>query len=127
MNSGKDEVATALAVKNTIPNVSAGVFRKTALKQALESCGSTLTDFKVAGDWLVYVHLLAAGDIAFHHNALNRHRRHSSSVTLKRFDKAQFDEIVSMQNRVQQLHLVSPQTKQRAMQYSKKLQQMLRD
>ena len=75
---GTDEVRDSLAVKNTIPNVSAVLMRKPDLT-AIESQLLTLRN---AGDWLVYVHLLERGDIAYSPEPLNYHRRHSGSMTI---------------------------------------------
>ena len=71
---GTDEVRDSLAVKNTIPNASAVVMRKPDLT-AIES---VLLGLRNAGDWLVYVHALERGAIAFVPEPLNSHRRHKA-------------------------------------------------
>ena len=75
---GTDEIRDSLAVKNTIPNASAVVMRKPDLT-AIES---VLLGLRNAGDWLVYIHALERGAIAFVPEALNSHRRHKASVTI---------------------------------------------
>ena len=77
---GVDEIRDTLAVKNTIPNVSAVLMRRTDLS----SIEHQLVALKNAGDWLLYVHLLERGHIAFVPDALNSHRRHC----FKRDDRA---------------------------------------
>ena len=75
---GIDEIRDSLAVKNTIPNVSAVLMRK----PDLSGIASQLVTLRNAGDWLVYVHLLERGDVAFFPQALNYHRRHDGSQTI---------------------------------------------
>jgi O-antigen biosynthesis protein len=124
-NSGRDELAQALAIKNTIPNVSACVFRKTALITALNEAESELQNYRVAGDWLLYVHLLLRGNISFSARALNQHRRHSASVTLRKFDQSQLTEITRMQAYVAQNVTVQPEVAKRARVYAESLKQYL--
>ena len=70
-----------MAIKNVIPNVSGVLFDRQALLKAFEAVGDELFDFRVAGDWLVYLHVLAQGRIAYSAKSLNNHRRHQRSVT----------------------------------------------
>jgi len=79
---GIDEIRECLAIKNTIPNVSAALFRRDALLNALHREFDTICSFRIAGDWVTYIAVLAQGDIAFVPESLNLHRRHSSSVTI---------------------------------------------
>ena len=75
---GIDEVRDSLVVKNTIPNVSAVLMRRPDLSEIeLE-----LVTLRNAGDWLVYVHLLERGDVAYFPEPSNYHRRHGGSVTI---------------------------------------------
>ena len=78
---GKEEIRRALCIKNTIPNVSGVVFRREALCAVSPDLEKELLRYKVAGDWLVYLHLAARGKVAFCSKALNVHRRHLESVT----------------------------------------------
>lgn len=95
---GAEEIRTALAVKNTIPNVSACVFRKDALQTALEQSFDEIGRFRIAGDWMTYVRTLAHGRIAYDPRALNLHRRHDTSVTASALAPAQaLAEIADMQ------------------------------
>lgn len=81
VHNGLEEISNALCIKNTIPNVSAVLFRRAALERALAEIGDQLFEYRVAGDWLVYLHVLKSGNIAFKAKSLNSHRRHTSSVT----------------------------------------------
>jgi glycosyltransferase involved in cell wall biosynthesis/GT2 family glycosyltransferase/SAM-dependent methyltransferase len=100
IEDGIAEIRTALAVKNTIPNVSAVVFSRGALRAALQAVERELTHYRVAGDWLVYLEVLKRGRIAFVPQSLNSHRRHGSSVTLSSFDIEHLREIVEVQRTV---------------------------
>ncbi len=101
---GTTEIAEALAVKNTIPNVSAVVFRKSALKLAFANCQRDLSRLNIAGDWLIYTELLQQGKIGYIAESLNAHRRHQKSVTMSSSTYARhLAEIIFMQNRIAHL------------------------
>ncbi len=74
---GMEEIINALSVRNTIPNVSAVLFRRTAF----ESVDFSETDlFRTAGDWRIYVSILKNGKLAYFHRPLNYHRIRGRSV-----------------------------------------------
>lgn len=98
--SGRQELCEALAIKNTIPNVSGVLFKREWLAQVLRENIGLLAKYKVAGDWLVYSQVLKHGDIAFIRKALNFHRRHQRGLTLSFFDSRQLAEIIAMQRLV---------------------------
>jgi GT2 family glycosyltransferase len=77
VEEGDTEIEQALAIKNTIPNASAVVFRRAILAHHLPSIES----FGYCGDWLAYLRCLQDGRIAYHPEALNSHRHSSGSVT----------------------------------------------
>jgi hypothetical protein len=81
--AANDFVRRFLAIKNLILNVSAVVWRRDALLQALELCGPELAGLRMAGDWLLYLTALAApgARIGYEAKPLNVHRRHATSVT----------------------------------------------
>ncbi len=76
-------VSRFLSIKNLILNVSAVVWRREALIQALHESRSALQSYKMAGDWHLYIHALSApgARIAYESASLNAHRRHRNSVT----------------------------------------------
>ena len=79
---GEEFLTRYLSVKNVILNVSAAVFRRDALLEALRSVGEDLQTYRVAGDWRLYVELCARGaQVSYLPQVLNSHRRHRSSVT----------------------------------------------
>jgi glycosyltransferase involved in cell wall biosynthesis/LmbE family N-acetylglucosaminyl deacetylase len=94
---GQEEIRSALAIKNTIPNVSAVLFEKKKLVKILKENIDTIKKYRIAGDWLTYILVLKEGDIAFTPHPLNLHRRHQKSRTLGNFNIAQLEEILSVQ------------------------------
>lgn len=79
---GREFLSKYLGVKNVILNVSGVVFRRDALLAALDRVGGELFEFKVAGDWRLYLELCASNcKVVFETESLNGHRRHQSSVT----------------------------------------------
>ena len=93
-----EEIARALAVKNTIPNVSAVLFRTVALQAVLGDHLEEMAAMRNASDWLCYLRLLErGGSVAFTAQSLNNHRRHDRSVTLAAADQRHWEEIAAMQ------------------------------
>jgi O-antigen biosynthesis protein len=95
---GAAEIAEALSIKNTIPNVSAVVFRRSALRGVLETHLEEIAAYRNAGDWICYVHVLKEGHVAFTATSLNNHRRHATSVTNSASDRQLVCEIAAAQN-----------------------------
>lgn len=58
---GMEFLEMYLAIKNVILNVSSVVFRREALLTAIDRVGDELYNYKVAGDWRLYVELCAMG------------------------------------------------------------------
>ncbi|GHU35093.1 glycosyl transferase [Betaproteobacteria bacterium] len=114
---GKTEIAEALSIRNTIPNVSAVLFDAAHLRAILDAHMAEIAAFRVAGDWLVYVLLLKHGKIAFSPRALNKHRRHDKSVTIGSFNQSLVDEIGRMQRFVAQEVDVTQENQLAAAQY----------
>jgi glycosyltransferase involved in cell wall biosynthesis len=63
INDGKYEVAEALGIMNTIPNVSGVVFRKPETFALLED--HSWYTMKICGDWMLYIHLLISKKLAY--------------------------------------------------------------
>ena len=81
---GEEEVNLGLGVKNTVPNASAAVFRRSAVTpQMLDR----IEGMRFAGDWMFHVQLACAGKVAYRSRRLNLHRKHVSSVT-ERFNSS---------------------------------------
>jgi hypothetical protein len=118
---GLEEIGNALSVKNTIPNVSAVVFRRSALMAAMEAIGNKLFDYRVAGDWLVYMHVLRQGKVYFSSKSLNKHRRHTVSVTTSTAFQSHIQEVLDMQKMAISLSNPPPEALEKARAYADKL------
>lgn len=100
-SEGSEEIVSSLSVKNTIPNVSAVIFRRQAVVDALDRCWSDVEQMRFAGDWRIYLEVLKQGKLFYTPKASNRHRRHTSSRTHDSTDRQQhFDEVVQVQSLV---------------------------
>jgi glycosyltransferase involved in cell wall biosynthesis len=119
--TGAEEVEAGLAVKNTIPNVSAVLFRREALLEVLETHIDELAEYRIAGDWLAYLHLLREGRIHYVPEVLNRHRYHGGSVTGALQAQRHYDEVVSVQALAQRLYPVGASTRAAASDYARSL------
>jgi hypothetical protein len=108
-----------LSERNLILNVSSAVLRRTTLLSAIERVGSDLFSFEQAGDWRLYVEMLAAGgSVAYVAEPLNVHRRRPSKATPLDADRY-VEEIRRVQQTVQQIiganeELVSRQSRYRS-------------
>ena len=95
IKEGRREVEEIMAIRCTIPNVSAVVFKKNAipywryLKEAER--------FLQVGDWYFYIKVLGHGRISYKRDALNKFRVHNRSKTSSsKKDKGHYREIVEM-------------------------------
>lgn len=113
VNNGLVEIVNALSVKNTIPNVSAVVFKKPKDLSVFDE----LDKYKIAGDWLFYVRLLEKGNVLFIAESLNIHRRHMKSVTISENNELHFREIVSMQEYICQKYQVTGEVRKKVLDY----------
>lgn len=118
---GSAEVAAGLAVKNTVPNVSAVLFRREPLLQTLRENIEEIASYRIAGDWLLYLRLLRHGKIAFEASPDNRHRRHASSVTLGSAGRLHYDEVTSVQRAAQAMFPPNARTSAAVDAYARKL------
>jgi len=76
---GREECRNFLVFQNTIPNASAVLFRK----DIYERIGRADETFFYAGDWHVWVRMLAVSDICFCSEPLNFYRTHAATVRKK--------------------------------------------
>jgi glycosyltransferase involved in cell wall biosynthesis len=74
--SGLSECQKYLLHKNTIPNASAVLIRRSVY----EAIGGAEESMFLAGDWMTWIRMLLKSDIAFSSHILNSFRTHSSSV-----------------------------------------------
>lgn len=115
-----------LSIMNVILNVSAVVWRKDRLLDALNGVGDELFSYKVAGDWRLYVELcLGNGRVAYESRPLNGHRRHDISIT-KALDKTRhYREICKMQSLVRRKIPLSEHSKRRSKEFLHSVRQVL--
>jgi glycosyltransferase involved in cell wall biosynthesis len=74
--NGLDECQKSLLFKNTIPNASAVLIRRSIY----EAIGGAEESLSLTGDWMTWIRMLLKSDIAFSAQPLNFFRCHSSSV-----------------------------------------------
>ncbi len=117
---GKEEISQALAVKNTIPNVSAVLFKKSNLQESLRRCQKDLLKLKIAGDWLIYSDILQNGRVGYVSEVLNSHRRHQKSVTSSSLTFAHhMAEIIFLQKHISETIYVEESVRAKARKYVK--------
>lgn len=80
IKQGKKEIEEILAIRCTIPNVSAVVFQNTP---EFLKCLKLAEKFRQVGDWYLYVKILENGKIFYNHRVLNLFRVHKKSATLR--------------------------------------------
>lgn len=77
--NGRDEIRNYLVFKNTIPNASAVLFKKSIFNEI----GRADETFSYAGDWHTWVRMLQISDLCFCSAALNYHRTHPATLRKK--------------------------------------------
>ncbi len=83
INDGNDEVKRYLRYRNTIPNASACLIRSEALKRI-----KLPTNMYFAGDWSIWIQLLAKNKIGFVAEPLNFFRKHNLTTrSIQDFEK----------------------------------------
>jgi hypothetical protein len=92
---GREFISRFLSIKNTILNVSSVLWRRDALMQALAACRTELGQYRMAGDWRIYLECLSTpgAKLAYVADPLNVHRRHAQSVTHSLKAQQHLDEI----------------------------------
>ena len=81
---GKDEVRDVLFCRNTIPNASAVIFKKSLVSDELLN---TIQNMRYAGDWLFWSEILALGDFYYVAKPFNYFRHHGATTRIKKNDK----------------------------------------
>ena len=122
-NIGIEEIRSYLAVLNTIPNVSAVVFKRETICYVFEQHFNEIAQFSKAGDWVVYLRVLEHGDISFSPRAANLHRRHDGSVIAGSNALSLYQEIQQVQQMVANEYDLDNCTRDKAAHYLTILQQ----
>ncbi len=83
INSGLSELKDYLKYRNTIPNASSVLFKRSDILKI-----SFPTDYFYCGDWLIWCELAKMGDIAYSNQCLNHFRKHQLTTRFtKNIDK----------------------------------------
>jgi O-antigen biosynthesis protein len=125
IKSGVEECQSSLAVLNTIPNVSAVVFKRDVISAVFSQHFDEIACFKKAGDWVVYLHTLSHGNIAFSPRAANRHRRHVRSVIGEGCRQSLLQEIIAVQENIASMYKLSDDVQQKALIYRQRLAEII--
>lgn len=96
VKDGFREIEEIMAIRCTIPNVSAVVFRKKASIPYLRYLEEALK-YSQVGDWYFYSKVLNHGKISYNHKALNKFRVHGGSKTADaKKGQRHYEEILEM-------------------------------
>ena len=87
-NTAHQEVSESLGIINTIPNVSAVVFRRPVDMPLLND--EAWLSMRVVGDWIFYLHQLRGGSIAYTTETHNYFRRYKGSTAETFYQKQDF-------------------------------------
>ena len=94
VKDGRQEIEEIMAIRCTIPNVSAVVMRK---KEIFLNYLEEALQFGQVGDWYFYMKVLENGKISYNRKALNKFRVHSDSKTGQaKKDRRHHQEILDM-------------------------------
>jgi glycosyltransferase involved in cell wall biosynthesis len=121
--NGVEECESSLAILNTIPNVSAVVFKREVIDTVFREHFNEIVQFKKAGDWIVYLRVLAHGNIAFTPRAANRHRRHGLSIIGEGDRQSLLQEIIVAQETAASMYMVSDSVQQKAQAFRERVAQ----
>jgi hypothetical protein len=119
--TGEEEIEAGFAVKNTILNVSSVLFRRHSLLRVLEENLEEILSYRIAGDWMVYLHLLEKGSVLYQPEVLNVHRRHTDSVTRDTNLEQHYREVVAVQAAACRMFNPSPRVRAMASLYQQAL------
>ncbi len=96
IKDGFHEIEEIMAVRCTIPNVSAVVFKNDKRIPLTKYLDEAL-QFSQVGDWYFYTKILEHGKISYNHKSLNSFRVHRGSKTVdSKKDKKHYEEIIKM-------------------------------
>lgn len=98
IHTAEEEITEALSICNTIPNVSAVVFKKENQIELLEHA----KQFKISGDWFFYYQLLQGKSIAYCHKSLNYFRKHSTSTSTVAKKEVELEEVLIIQKEIRE-------------------------
>lgn len=77
INKGVDELNNYTFLNCTIANVSSALIKKGNYDEFF----SKAVEYRQSGDWVLYAHLMALGDVAYVNKPLNNYRVHGNNIT----------------------------------------------
>ena len=80
VNAGNSEIARFLIHRNTIPNASAVLFKRSLGLKYI----SDIMNYRYCGDWLFWILLASHGNVAYSPETFNYFRRYDTATSLKR-------------------------------------------
>ncbi|RLQ23693.1 glycosyltransferase [Seongchinamella sediminis] len=86
--TGPQIVREAFAVKNIVPNVSSALFRTPRQLEILAD--PEWRRMKTCGDWVLYLHLLRGGMLAYSPEACNYYRIHGDNTSVSSYSQDAF-------------------------------------
>ena len=114
IHEGTKEITEALSICNTIPNVSAVVFKKENQVELIEEAKK----FKISGDWYLYIRILENGKISYCNKSYNYFRKHSKSTSTVAKKEIELEEVLKIQKMVRDKYpLDSNQIMRQGMRY----------
>ncbi|HHQ4709830.1 TPA: glycosyltransferase, partial [Aeromonas veronii] len=114
------EVSESLGIINTIPNASGAIFRRPVNMPLLED--ESWLSMRVVGDWILYLHQLRGGKIAYSAETTNYFRRYENSTAASAYKKEAFYRELGMASRaVARLYDVPENVIENAFERSKEL------
>lgn len=81
-------VADAFAIKNIIPNVSSALFRNQGRLEVLQD--PVWRQMRTCGDWVLYLHLIRGGVLAYDPRATNYYRIHDKNTSVNSYSEDSF-------------------------------------
>jgi len=127
INNGMREVEEIMAVRCTIPNVSAVVFKNTPRIPYMQYLNEAM-QYSQVGDWYFYMNILNYGKIAYNHKALNKFRVHRGSVTSNaKRAKEHYDEVLRMHKYIAERYNVNEFVTKRMLGEEKRLLKRMKD
>ncbi len=118
---GNQEIEEIMAIRCTIPNVSAAVFRKDEQNLFLQYLDEA-TRFGQVGDWYFYAKVLEHGRISYNRKSLNKFRVHGGSKTATaKKEKSHYEEILQMHKMFMVKYKLSKSMKEKILEEEKRI------
>jgi glycosyltransferase involved in cell wall biosynthesis len=88
VETGSKIVSESFAIKNIVPNVSSALFRTPKNLELLQD--PEWLKMQTCGDWILYLHLLRGGMLAYSPAACNYYRMHGGNTSVASHSKDEF-------------------------------------